>query len=402
MDYFVKMLGLRNDLPYEIDGIVIKVNALAQQRLLGFTMKSPRWAVAYKFAARQATTKVNNIRVQVGRTGAITPVADLEPVELSGVTISRATLHNFDEIERLGVRVGDTVLVERAGDVIPKVVKVITAGRTGHEKHFSAPSHCPACGGPVTREKEEEVAYRCLNPSCPAQLERGLVHFANRDAMDIEGMGEAVGEQLVKNNTVKGFDGLYSLSKNDLLGLELFGSKKADNLLHAIARSKEQPLSRLLYALGIHHVGEKASRVLAERFGTMEKLMEATLDELTAVNEVGPVMAQSIVDYFRQHSVRQLIDNLKKHGVSMREPLRERGPQPLAGVTFVFTGELKNFTRSEAENAVRSLGGTASSSVSKKTGYVVAGEDPGSKYNKAKSLGVKILDEKEFEKLIKA
>lgn len=399
--YCAEFEGKRDTLPFEIDGMVIKVNSLAQQKLLGFTMKSPRWAVAFKFAARQATTKLNAIRIQVGRTGVITPVADLEPVELSGVTVSHATLHNFDEISRLDVREGDTVLVERAGDVIPKIVKVIESKRAGREKPFEIPKRCPECGGPITKEKEEEVAYRCINPSCPAQLERGIAHFASRGAMDIEGMGEAAVLQLVKNDKVKHFEDIYKLKKDDLLKLELFADKKAEKLLAAIEKSKQQPLSRLLFGLGIPNVGEKAAITLAERFGDIDKLAKAGKDELTSINEIGPVMAECITDYFGQKAVRDFITSLKELGVNTREPEREKGEQLFLGKTFVFTGELTKFSRSEAEAKVRELGGNPSSSVSKKTDYVVSGGSPGSKYEKAKSLGVKILSEEDFLKMIK-
>jgi DNA ligase (NAD+) len=399
VDYCAEFEEKRDTLPYEIDGMVVKVNSLAQQKVLGFTMKSPRWAIAFKFAARQASTKINGIRVQVGRTGVLTPVADLEPVELSGVTISHATLHNFDEIERLGVSVGDTVLIERAGDVIPKVVKVMK--KAGGHKKFAIPAKCPACHEPVTKEKEEEVAYRCMNPSCPAQLEGGLIHFAARGAMDIEGMGESAVQQLVKSGKVKNFDDIYRLKKEDLLELELFKDRKAEKLLAAIEKSKKQPLFRLLYGLGIPNVGEKASLVLAERFETLDRLAGADREQLTSINEVGPVMAEAVTDYFSQASVRKLMEHFKSFGVNMKEPEREKGEQKLSGLTFVFTGELKNRSRSEAEALTRSLGGNPTSSVSKKTDYVVAGEAAGSKLEKAKKLGVKILDEAGFERLIK-
>jgi len=392
----------RDALPYEIDGMVIKVNSLAQQERLGWTLKSPRWAIAYKFPARQATTKIKNIIVQVGRTGIITPVAELEPVECAGVTISHSTLHNFDEIKRLGVKVGDTVLIERAGEVIPKVVKVIESKRTGKEKEFKLPSKCPECGGPIVKEKEEEVAYRCINPSCPAQLARGLIHFAKRETMDIEGLGESVVDQLVKRKMVKDFADIYFLKKEDLLQLELFADKKAENLLTAIEASKNQPLGRLLYALGIRHVGEKAAQVLAGRFHIMDNLMKASVENLTSIYEVGPVMAESVVKFFRQEGTKKLIEKLKKVNLKMEEEVKKKiGPQPLAGKTFVFTGELKSFTRPDAETKVKELGGNPTSSVSKKTDYVVVGENPGSKYTKAKELGVKILTEEEFIKLIK-
>jgi len=391
----------RDSLDYEIDGIVVKVNSFDQQKRLGFTLKSPRWACAYKFPAKQAATRLKDIKVQVGRTGVITPVAELEPVECAGVTIRHATLHNFDEIERLGVRIGDKVVLERAGEVIPKIIKAVESVRTGREKAFKIPVKCPACGGRITKEKEEEVAYRCVNPSCPAQLERGMAHFASRGAMDIEGMGSAAVEQLINNRMVKDFADIYFLKKEDLLKLELYKDKKAQNLLAAIEKSKRQPLSRLLYAMGIRHVGEKAAFVLAQRFGAMDKVMSAKKEEFDAIHEVGSVMAESAEDFFRQEETKKLVAKLKKAGVNMSEPKgKAASSQPLAGKTFVFTGELAGFSRQEAERLVRELGGNASSSVSGQTDFVVAGENSGSKYDKAKKLGVKIIDEKKFKEML--
>lgn len=388
------------DLPYEIDGLVAKVNELQQQRILGATAKSPRWAVAFKYQASQAATTVKNVVFSVGRTGIITPVAELDPVPCGGVTISSATLHNFDEIERLGVRIGDRVLIERAGEVIPKVIKVISSKRKGREKSIRPPKNCPVCEATVVKEKEEEVAYRCPNPSCPAQIKRGLLHWASRDAMDIEGLGVAVVEQLVDKKLVKDFAGIYALDRQTLLGLELFADKKAENLLSAIEASKKRPLSRLLYALGIRHVGEKMARVLAQRYGELEKIRKAGLEELTRIHEIGEIVAQSIHQFFRQSQAEELIEKLSRLGLNFTEPQKAAGSSPLAGKTFVFTGGLKSLDRSEAEAKVRELGGEAASSVSKKTDYVVAGEDPGSKYDKAVKLGVKILTEEEFLKLL--
>jgi DNA ligase (NAD+) len=400
LDYYLKMLSKRDDYNFEMDGIVMKVDSLALREKLGFTMKSPRWAVAYKFPARQATTVVKDIRVQVGRTGALTPVADLEPVYLSGVTISHATLHNFDEIKRLGVKPGDKVLIERAGDVIPKVVKVVESKHPG-AKPFPVPERCPVCGSKIVKEKEEEVAYRCVNPLCPAQLAAGLGHFASRGAMDIEGLGEAIVEQFISNNTVKDFADIYSLKIGDLLKLELFAEKRAQNLINAIEKSKKRPLSRLIYALGIPQIGEKAAMVLARRFRSLEKLASANEEELTETEDIGPVTAKSVREFFQQASTKKLIGKLKEAGVNMKEqtPAGE-GPRPLTGKTVVFTGELKTMTRGEAEAKILELGGKASASVSKKTGFIVAGADPGSKYNKAKKLGVQIISEEEFLKLI--
>jgi len=387
----------REKLNYDIDGIVIKVNSIVQQKRLGFTLKSPRWAVAYKFPARQATTVVKNILVQVGRTGVITPVAELEPVECAGVVIKHATLHNFDEIKRLNVKKGDRVLIERAGEVIPKVVKVV---KSLGKEHFEVPKTCPVCKGRVIKEKEEDVAYRCINPSCPAQLERGLLHFASRAAMDIEGMGEAVVSQLVQLKSVRNFADIYKLKAEDLLKLELFKDKKVNNLLSAIQKSKKQPLSRLVYALGIRHVGEKAAYVLAKQFRTLDNLLAARLGGLDIIYEVGPVMAESIVNYFAQSSTKRLIAELKKTGLNLKEEASELRPTGLTGKTVVFTGELKDYSRLQAEDLVRKAGGSASSAVSKNTDFVVAGETPGSKYDQAKKFGVKIINEKEFSRLI--
>ena len=390
----------RERLAYEVDGMVIKVNNLLQRQRLGYTLKSPRWAVAYKFPAHQATTLLKDIILQVGRTGVITPVAELEPVECGGVVIGRATLHNFDEIKRLGIKIGDRVVIERAGEVIPKIVKVIETVRRQKIKEFKIPANCPVCGSQISKEKEEEVAYRRINTSCPAQIKRSLLHFSSRQAMDIEGMGEAVVEQLVNKGMVKELSDIYSLNKQDLLQLELFKDKKADNLLVAIEESKTKPLSRFIYALGIRHVGEKAAYVLAQKFRTMDDLMQAKKENLLAIFEVGEVMADSIVDFFKLADTQGLIKRFRKAGLYLKEKVAPARKSALNGKTVVFTGELKDFTRSQAEGLVRSLGGNASSSVSQNTDFVVAGENPGSKYQKAKKLGVKTINEKEFSRLI--
>jgi DNA ligase (NAD+) len=376
---------------------VVKVSSIGQQKKLGFTLKSPRWSVAYKFPARQATTEVLKISVNVGRTGVITPVAELKPVECSGVIIRHATLHNFDEMRRLNIKEGDRVLIERAGDVIPKVVKVV---RSITKKAFPIPKTCPVCSGKVVKEKEEDVAYRCINPDCPAQLERGLLHFASRAAMDIEGVGESVVNQLVKLKLVHNFADIYRLKEQDLFKLELFKNKKVENLLSAIQRSKSQPLSRLIYALGIRHVGEKAAYVLAKKFKSMDNLVAAKKEDFDNIYEVGPVMAESIADYFSQPQSKKLIEELKKAGLNFKEKILEV-KTPLTGKSVVFTGELKNYTRLQAEDLVRKTGGDVSSSVSRNTDFVVAGENPGSKYDKAKKLGVKIISEKEFKEMLK-
>jgi DNA ligase (NAD+) len=392
----------REKIPYEIDGIVVKVNSFSQQRKLGFTLKSPRWAVAYKFPARQATAEIIRIDVGVGRTGVITPVAVFsEAVPLGGVKIKHATLHNFDEIKRLDVRIGDRVIIERAGEVIPKVVKVIESVRSGREKEFKIPVVCKECGGKISKEKEEEVAYRCINPLCPAQLEAGLMHFASRDAMDIEGMGEAIVRQLIEKKLVHDFADIYALKKEYLLKLELFKDKKADNLLAAIEKSKKQTLSRLIYGLGIRHVGEKAAFVLAQKFGTLDNLIKARPEDLDEIYEMGEVVSGSLVEFFQQKSTHEFIRKIKSAGLNLKEKRAVSRRPGLSGKNFVFTGELKSFSRSEAERLIRQFGGNASSGVSKNTDFLVAGDNPGSKYDKAKKLGVKIINEDRLREMIK-
>jgi DNA ligase (NAD+) len=401
--YCLEWQQKRDSLEYDIDGMVIKVNQLKYREKIGSTLKSPRWAIAYKFPARQATTIIKNVVMQVGRTGVITPVAELEPVECGGVIISRATLHNFDEIKRLGVKIGDTVLVERAGEVIPKIVKVIESKRTGKEKEIEVPKKCPVCGSNVVKE-EGEVAYRCPNSSCPAQVINSIIHFAKREAMDIEGLGESVAELLVERKLVKKLSDIYFLTKPQLLTLPLFKEKKATNLLTAIENSKKRPLSRLLYGLGIRHVGEKAAYVLAQRFKTMDRLMKASIAELQSIPEVGPVMARSIKEFFENKFTKEIIEDFKKAGVNMVETTSEeekKFKQIFANMTVVFTGELDSMTRSKAEELVRQLGGNPSSSVSRSTSLVVVGRNPGSKYQKAKEYGVKMIDEQEFLKMLK-
>ncbi|MCX5699316.1 MAG: NAD-dependent DNA ligase LigA [Candidatus Omnitrophica bacterium] len=398
IDYCNHWQNKRDELTYEIDGIVVKLNSFPQQKELGFTAKSPRWAVAYKFTARQATTEVLGISVNVGRTGVITPTAQLKPVECSGVIISNATLHNFDEIERLGLRVGDRVLIERAGDVIPKVVKVVEQrGKQVYHK----PEKCPACGEKIIREKAQDVAYRCINSDCPAQLERALLHFASRDALDIEGLGEAVIIQLVKLGLLKSLAGLYKLKINDLLKLELFKEKKANNLLNAIQKSKTQPLARLIFALGIRHVGQKAAYTLAKEFVDINKLSRAKFEDLDKIPEIGQVMTSSIVDYFNLSRIKKLIQELKNSGLNLRQEAVKIKTNKLTGKTVVFTGQLVRFSRSKAEDLVRKSGGLATSSVSNKTDFLVAGESTGLKFTKAQELGVKIISEAEFREMIK-
>jgi DNA ligase (NAD+) len=390
----------RTALPYDVDGVVIKVNSLGQQNELGYTLKSPRWAVAYKFPAYQATTTLNEIKLQVGRTGIITPVAELEPVPCGGVTISRATLHNFDEIKRLGVHEKDRVLIERAGDVIPKIVKVVKSGPNAKKPTMPPPAKCPSCGGKVMKDKEEDVAFRCINPTCPKQLERGLLHFASREAMDITGLGQSVVNQLLDKKLVHDFADLYSLKKDDLLSLELFKEKKADNLLESIERSKSQPLSRLVYGLGIMNIGTKAAYVLAQRFPSVDRLMKVTLEELQQVQDIGEVTSESVVSFFSQPSTRRLIEKFKKAGLKLEEKVIAKAGGKLTGKKFVFTGELEDLSRDEAGALVKNLGAEVVSSVSKATDFVVVGENPGSKFTKAQQLGVKILNQKEFKEMV--
>ncbi len=389
----------RDELAYEVDGMVVKVNELALQAQLGLTHKSPRWAIAYKFPAHQATTQIVEVIPSVGRTGTITPVAKLTPVSCGGVTISSVSVHNYDEVKRLGLKIGDWVIIQRAGEVIPQIVKVITSKRAGSERAIRVPSACPECGGPVEKHKAEDVAYRCVNLQCPAQLVRRLMHFASREAMDIEGLGDVVAEQLVEKRLVSDAADLYHLTKVQLRTLELFGDKKAENLLAALAASRTRGLARVLYGLGIRHVGEKAAMTLAEQFGSIEQLMEATESRLEAIHEIGPVMAASIVQYVHQASSKRLMEKLKAQGVRVTQSVRQ-GPKPLQGVTFVLTGELTQFTRADAEARIHQLGGTSVSSVSKRTNYVVVGTNPGSKYDKAKTLGVTIIDEAQFKRLV--
>ncbi|MBU1996391.1 MAG: NAD-dependent DNA ligase LigA [Candidatus Omnitrophica bacterium] len=391
----------RDGLPYEVDGVVIKVNSLLSQQKLGETQKSPRWAVAYKFPAFQATTRVERIVVQVGRTGVLTPVAELEPVECAGVVISRATLHNFDEVERLQIKQGDRVLIERAGDVIPKIVKVVESTEGPAKEVFKAPVNCPACGSKIVKQKDN-VALKCINPSCAKQLERSILHFSSRGAMDIEGMGEAVVNQLLAESKLGDIADIYFLKREDLLTLELFKDKKADNLIDAITKSKEQPLSRILYGFGIANIGEKAALTLAENFVDIDSLMKAGIDELTGIHEIGSVMAESVVVYFNRGAVKRTIDKLKEAGLKMVEPKKKQGLKIFENKKFVFTGELKTLTRSSARNLVKEMGGSVVSTVSKNTDFMVIGDSPGSKYKKALELNIKIIDEKQFREMLNA
>jgi DNA ligase (NAD+) len=389
----------RETLPYEIDGVVIKVNSTALQRELGFTGKAPRWAIAYKYAARGGTTQIENIHVQVGRTGKLTPVAELKPVPIGGTTVSRATLHNMDEIERLGVKIGDWVEVERGGDVIPKVTRVVDDKDhpRGH-KSFHMPEKCPVCGGHVVRA-EGEADHRCVNQKCPAKLRETILHFASRGVMNIDGMGDALVTQLTERGVVKDVADIYKLKKTQLLSLERMGEKSADNVLREIDNSKKLPLERVIYGLGIRFVGERTAQFLAEHFGDISALEKAGEEELQQVEEVGPRIAKSIVEFFAEPRNRELVEELRAAGLTLKGKKKERGTR-LAGKTFVLTGTLGNYTRDEAKKLIEDAGGKVVGSVSKKTDYVVAGADAGSKLDKAKELGVAVVDEKGMEKLL--
>jgi DNA ligase (NAD+) len=387
----------REKLPYGIDGIVIKVNDVALQEELGYTAKAPRWAIAYKYPARQETTVVHDVIFQVGRTGALTPVAVLEPVQVGGVTVSRSTLHNMDEIERLGLHAGDTVLIERAGEVIPHVVKVLKEGKPRRAVHV--PEKCPECGSRI-HKSPDEVAYRCVNAACPAKRKESLLHFAGRHAMNIDGLGDKIVDQLVDTGMVKDFADLYVLKLEPLAALERMAEKSAQNLIEEIGASKKNGLARLVYALGMRFVGERTGQLLAEHFSSLEEIADASVEELTEVPEVGPKVAESIAEFFSEPANRKLLQKLKRAGVRMTEERKAPRDTRLAGKTFVFTGTLAKRSREDAGALVVAHGGKLSSSVSKKTDYVVVGADPGSKHDKAKSLGVTILDESAFEKLL--
>jgi DNA ligase (NAD+) len=389
----------RESLPYEIDGIVIKVDRTAWQRELGFTGKAPRWAIAYKYAARGGVTQIEDIVPQVGRTGKLTPVAWLKPVSIGGTTVSRATLHNMDEIERLGVKIGDWVEVERGGDVIPKVVKVVEDKEHPRgKKQFVMPEHCPVCGGNVVRTPGE-VDHRCVNANCPAKLQGTILHFASRHVMNIDGLGEALVNQFTERGLVKNVADLYKLTKDDLLKLERMGEKSADNVLAEIEASKKLPLERVIYGLGIRFVGERTAQFLAEHFGSLDAIMNASTEQLEEVNEVGPRIAESIVEFFGDEHNRKLVSDLRKAGLTFAGQKKEKGTK-LAGKTFVLTGTLERHTRDEAKKMIEDAGGRVSGSVSKKTDYVVAGSDAGSKLDKARELGVSVIGEEELEGLV--
>jgi DNA ligase (NAD+) len=395
--YYHSIDRMRAELPYEIDGVVIKVDDIEIQERLGAVSRSPRWAIACKFAAKQETTVIEDISVHVGRTGVLTPLAIMKPVKIGGVTVSRATLHNMDEIEKKDIRIGDTVIVQRAGDVIPEVVKVIESKRTGKEKKFVMPATCPECGSHVVR-LEGEAAHRCIGLVCPAQIKEHITHFASRAGMDIEGLGDKMVAQLVDMKLVRDPADIYFLKKEQLLTLERMAEKSAGNLLASIERSKAPTLEKFIYALGIRHVGEHMSRVLTASFKTLDSLMAAMEDDLLAIRDIGPEVAGSIIGFFNEESNRKVIEKFRKAGVRPVEKSRPKDTR-LAGKSFVFTGTLNKLTRNEAKEIVESLGASAPDSVTKATDYVVAGEEPGSKLAKAKASGITIIDEEEFLRL---
>ncbi len=399
IDFWEEWREKRDELDYDVDGIVVKVDSVEQRAALGKTAKSPRWAISFKFPARQATTRIKEIRVQVGRTGALTPVAVLEPVKLSGTTITRSTLHNEDEIERKDIRVGDWVLIERSGDVIPRVVAAMKDRRTGKEKKFAFPRRCPVCGSAAFRPEGEAIS-RCTNPSCPAKLRESLLHFAWRQAMNIEGLGEALVDQLIDKKLVRAIPDIYALRHEDLVNLERMGPKSSRNLLAEIENSKKRNLAAFVFALGIRHVGERLARTLAENFGTLDALASASAEDLIQVEDIGPTVAESIVFFFSQPENIALLRRLKEAGLDFRPEAKKAGPKPLAGKTFVITGTLERFERDRAKELIERQGGKVTASVSRKTHYVVVGESPGSKLSRARELGIAVLSEEQFLKLI--
>ncbi|SHN86808.1 NAD-dependent DNA ligase LigA [Desulfitobacterium chlororespirans] len=396
--YCGEMVEKRHNYPYDIDGLVIKVNDIAQQRELGFTAKSPRWAIAYKFPAEQVETVVEDIVIRVGRTGVLTPTAYLTPVFVAGSTVGRATLHNLDNIRTKDVRIGDHVLIQKAGDVIPEVVKTLPEKRTGGERIFEMPELCPECQSPVIRE-EGEAAHRCTSITCPARQREAIIHFVSRNAMNIDGLGPAVIYQLLEAGLIKDAADLYSLEYDALVPLERLGKKSAENLLKAIEDSKERGLASLIFGLGIRHVGEKAGKILAQKYGTMEDLEKAQVEELQEIPDVGPAMAQSIAQFFQQESTHHFLNKLRQAGVAMRAQHSAK-PQIFAGKSIVVTGSLERWDRHYVETMIEEFGGKAASGVSKKTAFVVAGEKAGSKLVKARELGIPVLSEEEFAELL--
>lgn len=411
-EFYEKLQKKRESFDFWIDGAVIKVNQKKYQDALGFTGKAPRWAIAFKFPAEQATTKIKDIYVQVGRTGALTPVALMNPVKLAGTTVTHATLHNFDEIKRLGVKIGDTVVVEKAGDIIPKITRVLDKMRDGSEKKINEPKKCPVCGSEIKRyeiaclparrgDKEEGVALICKNPKCFAQELERIIHFASKHAFDIDGLGVKIVEHLVSEGLIKNPADIFVLTKGDLEPLERFAEKSAENLILAIEKAKKVTLPRFIFALGIQHVGEETAIRLADHFGSLNKIMDASLDALQKVNDIGPRVAESLKEWFDDKENHRLIEELLENGVQVTGYTLQVASSKFADSTFVLTGTMAGMTRDEAENKIRRLGGKISSSVSKNTGFVVVGENPGSKFDKARELGVKVIGEKELKEMIK-
>jgi DNA ligase (NAD+) len=396
--YYKEVNAEREGQPYEMDGVVIKVDSFALQRRLGEVSRSPRWAVAYKFPAKEATTKIIDIRAQVGRTGALTPVALMEPVRIGGVEVKRATLHNQDEIEKKDIRIGDTVVVRRAGDVIPEVVKVILAKRTGAERRFVMPDACPVCGSDVVR-LPGEAAHRCVGISCAAQLKGRIRHFASKRAMDIDGLGIKLINQLVDTGLVKDVADLYDLTPDDLAQLERMAAKSAENLIKALGKSKRPSLARFLYALGMRHVGEHIAQVLGRELPALDRFYKISAEELEGIAGIGPEVAQSVRGFFNDKRNREVIKRLQKAGVEIATPSAKRA-LPLQGKSILFTGALEDMTRDEAKDLVEELGGEVATSAGKGVAYVVVGKEPGSKYAKAKELGLTIIDEEEFKRLV--
>jgi DNA ligase (NAD+) len=398
LEYYQHWESRRESLNYEIDGTVLKVDSIRQQGLLGWTAKAPRWAIAFKFRAHQEQTVLEGIEVQVGRTGALTPVAHLKAVKIAGVTVTRATLHNEDEIARLGVEIGDTVLVERSGDVIPKVVRVV---KQGHERHpFKMPKHCPVCGTEVVRE-EGEAASRCINTNCPARLKESVLHFAARGVMDIDGMGEVLVDQLVSRGVVKSVADIYDLTLDRLLELDRMGKKSAEKVLRNIEASRSQPLPRVLNGLGIPFVGERTAQILADTFGSLDAIADADEEKLQEAEEVGPKVSESIRQFFHERRNRELMERLRQAGLTFEHKIKpKKTAGPLAGKALVLTGTLPNLSREDAKARIEAAGGKVTGSVSKKTAYVVAGADPGSKLDKANSLGVPVIGEPELLALL--
>lgn len=398
-EYYERILAARDESNIEMDGIVVKIDDLRLQRELGELSRSPRWAIAWKFPPQEIATVMEDVGVQVGRTGVLTPVAYLKPVRVGGVEVRRATLHNIDEIRRKGLKIGDWVIVRRAGDVIPEVVKALEDKRIGSEREFEMPAKCPVCGTKVIRG-EDAVAIRCPNITCPAQVRERIYHFVARGAMDVDGMGSKIVDQLLDAGSIQDPADIFRLRKEDLLPLELMADKRAQNIIDAIEAARHRPLNQVIMALGIPNVGEHLASVLAKEFGSIDALMNADRGRLTQVREVGPIVAEAIVTFFESERVREIVRKMREHGVEFPEAKRQAGPQPLSGKTFVITGTLEKYSRDDAKALIEELGGRVTGSVSKKTDYVLAGADPGSKLEKARELGVKVLSENDWEELL--